>query len=231
MTKKQKTVTKLAWRFPKSLIDDVPFLNYVGYFGAFIELSKKTLEKSLQEYYVMKTSTMFSKIKSRLVTEGSYYTLYKGDDKVIAEESLALYEYLNNINEGGYVKDIQETMNSDFSNFLEGKSEKRQVIDPNLNVEIFVGIKEGYDLAGKQMLDKKNKEADEDRIASAINKLVEQGISRKDAKHIMEASANGEDVESLIEKALPEENDTLNEDIIPDEIDVDDFLRECGLDE
>ena len=231
-TSRKADPNRYHWFFSEKLVDDSFFQQYVGAYGAYMRLVDTTNRRDLKEYYIRKATILFAKAKTRILSDGCYFGTYKGHEEAMVSDMLSFADYLEEATGGAYKRTILESMNDDVINYVNGEQPDKAPVDPNLNSSIYENIWDEYSIHFKKYMDLKNKEYSDAVNSDAINRLVEEGMSREDAKQIVDAASKGEPVDDMIKSAM-NENDTLNEspNIEPEveEVDVDEFLNELGL--
>jgi hypothetical protein len=224
---------RFHWSFSEELVNNTFFQQYVGAYGAYMRLVDTTNRRDLKEYYISKATIFIAKIKTRILSDGCFFGVYKGKDEALISDALSFSEYLEEATGGAYKRTILASMNDDVINYVNGSGKDKAPIDPNLNVAVYANIWDGYSTYLKKYLNGKHNEYKDAVYEDAINRLVEEGMSREDAKKIIDTMTKGKPVDDLIETAMNEKNDTLeeslNSDPVVEEVDVDEFLNELGL--
>lgn len=231
---------ELKWYFGSQLVEDPAFQGYVGYYGAYLTLIDSTNNNSIKEYYIMEACNQFAMLKCRCLTDGVYYAYYANDEKLFISHIINLYNeleiLLTNMKCEKYI-DIVRKMNSEegISYLMQGGVMSYNHKDPLLNVTLYQSLLKTAISGFKAMIHIKEQARIVEISNNAVKRLIETGLSREDAEKVMKMIAERKDIDS-IESYVNEcyekselENDMINIDPVIEEINVDDLLKDWGL--
>lgn len=79
---------RFHWSFSEELVNDTFFQQYVGAYGAYMRLVDTTNRRDLKEYYISKATIFIAKIKTRILSDGCFFGVYKGKDEALISDAL-----------------------------------------------------------------------------------------------------------------------------------------------
>lgn len=213
-------------RMPKSLSMDAMFVTYVMHYYYLEDILVNGKGRmSDMEANKHQFAHVGSMIKARAISDGCFYTLFKGRMGDLLVSCHHLYE--SYIKQHGPVFELADKMAFEI---MVGERKAESNIDNKLDNELvhqnYMQIMERYEESVANAEVVKDTSSEE----RAIQHLVEGGLSHADAVHAIEQVKSGIDPTDVFNDLnLETNNDIIIEDALEPDIDVDAFLEGLGL--
>ena len=235
-----KNDQNLQWFFTTNLTEDFAFQSYAGYFGAYISLIESTSNTNVKEYYINEAVNQFAMIKCRCLIDGVYYKHYANDESLFVSHIMNFYKHLethlSSNNLPTYISIVNKiNSNVGMEYLMSGGVISINHVDNLLRFDIVKRIADSIRPGFTALLHDRKQERINNLKENGLNRLVETGLNKADAEKILEMANNGEDVgniEEYIDECFVKyeaENDIINNDPVIEDVDVDELLKDWGL--